>query len=419
MQTLICRLLASVSVPARVRHAVGVSVGVAAGLLGACAIVCPNARAQEGFGNNTQIVIPAGAPGVSVGVSAPYPSPIVVTGLKRPIAHVSVVMPAYSHTCSNDVAALLVGPQGQTCLLVGRCGGCGTPFNNVYLSFDDNSMNAFPAGTVPQSVGYRPGSNCNMGGASFAAPAPVGPYGGTLSAFRGTDGNGSWKLYVQDFAGGDVGSFTGGWAVFITEAGIPVVTAQGNGIAIPAGQPTSTQGIAGPYPGTILVSGITGRIASVSVRINSITHTYPRDIDVLLVGPNQQSCVLMSDAGGGNPGLYQATLAFTDNAPGLMPQFTNTGSGTFRPTDHEPGDVMPFPAPPGPYGTSLSVFTGSNPNGYWSLYINDDLGGDWGITSLWDLTLYLEDACKADFNASGVVEVQDIFDFLSAWFAGC
>jgi len=27
--------------------------------------------------------------------------------------------------------------------------------------------------------------------------------------------------------------------------------------------------------------------------------------------------------------------------------------------------------------------------------------------------------CRADFNQSGAVSVQDIFDFLAAWFAGC
>jgi ELWxxDGT repeat protein len=32
--------------------------------------------------------------------------------------------------------------------------------------------------------------------------------------------------------------------------------------------------------------------------------------------------------------------------------------------------------------------------------------------------LYVLTACRADFNTSGVLEVQDIFDFLNAWFAG-
>ena len=31
----------------------------------------------------------------------------------------------------------------------------------------------------------------------------------------------------------------------------------------------------------------------------------------------------------------------------------------------------------------------------------------------------LEASCPADFNNDGVVSIQDIFDFLAAWFAGC
>ena len=37
-----------------------------------------------------------------------------------------------------------------------------------------------------------------------------------------------------------------------------------------------------------------------------------------------------------------------------------------------------------------------------------------------DIGAYEEQAaCRADFNGSGALEVQDIFDFLAAWFAGC
>ena len=43
-----------------------------------------------------------------------------------------------------------------------------------------------------------------------------------------------------------------------------------------------------------------------------------------------------------------------------------------------------------------------------------DLNGD-GIVNAADLAL----VCPADYNSDGTITVQDIFDFLSAWFAGC
>lgn len=46
-----------------------------------------------------------------------------------------------------------------------------------------------------------------------------------------------------------------------------------------------------------------------------------------------------------------------------------------------------------------------------------------GMVSVQDifdfLTLWFSGDCRADFNNSAGVSVQDLFDFLSAWFAGC
>jgi uncharacterized repeat protein (TIGR01451 family) len=65
-------------------------------------------------------------------------------------------------------------------------------------------------------------------------------------------------------------------------------------------------------------------------------------------------------------------------------------TGTFRPTDYEPGDVMPAPAPAGASSAQLAAFNGTDPNGNWSLYVADDSNGDAGaINGGWELNLIL------------------------------
>ncbi len=399
MRSLIDRIVASV-------RGRGSRLGVV--LVGAASVIGGEvAHGQETFNNFTTITIPAGAPGTTSGVSAPYPSSVAVAGLKKGVAHVRVQIFGYSHTFPGDVTALLVGPGGQSCVLMGRCGGSPDAVD-ASLIFDDDATAGLPAPIV--SGTYRP-TTCS--GSVLTAPAPGGPYGSTLGAFRGTNGNGNWSLYVQDFAGGDVGQIFG-WQLSIIEAGAPVVEYQAAGTLIPQ------VGAAATYPLTISVSSLTGTITGVGVRLNGLTHTYLDDLDILLVSPNGDKCMIMSDAGGFGPGVSGARFGFTHNAPGPMPDNTIPPSpGTFLPTDFEVGETMPAPAPVGPYGTALSVFNGQNPNGTWSLYINDDLSGDSGLLSNWELLIYTGDRCPADFNESGALEVQDIFDFLNSWFAGC
>ncbi len=43
-------------------------------------------------------------------------------------------------------------------------------------------------------------------------------------------------------------------------------------------------GAADLYPSEIEVSGLTGGIESLKVTLNNFSHTYPSDIDILLVG---------------------------------------------------------------------------------------------------------------------------------------
>ncbi len=150
---------------------------------------------------------------------------------------------------------------------------------------------------------------------------------------------------------------------------------------------------ASPYPSNITVSGFGGAlITNISVRLKNITHTFPGDLDMLLVGPGGQTAIIMSDVGGGGD-VAGLTLTLDDFAAASMT--TNalpaSGSATFKPTNLETtGDSWPSPAPtPTPANSSaLSVFNGTSPNGVWSLYITDDAGQDTGtIAGGWDLVI--------------------------------
>ena len=53
-------------------------------------------------------------------------------------------------------------------------------------------------------------------------PAPAGPYATALSAFRNTNPNGDWSLFVADDHGVDSGVIAGGWRLnFQTMPGAP------------------------------------------------------------------------------------------------------------------------------------------------------------------------------------------------------
>jgi subtilisin-like proprotein convertase family protein len=170
----------------------------------------------------------------------------------------------------------------------------------------------------------------------------------------------------------------------------PTTTSFSNGAAITIpGAPPATSGPAAPYPSTIAVSGLTGTVSRVVARLNGLTHTFPDDLDVLLVGPGGQKVLLMSDAGGSGD-VSGVNLTFDDNAATAIPDSTTLTSGTFRPANYGTGDVLPAPAPAGPYPDpqQLSVFSGSNPNGTWSLFVTDDAGGDTGsFAGGWELQI--------------------------------
>lgn len=153
----------------------------------------------------------------------------------------------------------------------------------------------------------------------------------------------------------------------------------------PAAISIPPSGSATPYPSTISVSSFAAAISDANVILHGLSHTFPADLDILLVGPGGQAALLMSDMGGGSD-LNGITLIFDDQAANSL---TNPiGPGSHKPTNAGGGDNFPAPAPGGPYGTQLSVFNGAAANGAWQLFVFDDgLFADGTIANGWTLAI--------------------------------
>ena len=150
--------------------------------------------------------------------------------------------------------------------------------------------------------------------------------------------------------------------------------------------------LATPYPSPINVSNVTGKVDSVTITLNNVqtfssANGQAQNINLLLVGPEGQNVVLMSQVP--SAPLNNVTLKLDDNAASFISSFPvvtvpTIASGTYKPTNYSVNgflDVYPFlynnntptptGAPVGPYGSTLSVFNKTNPNGTWNLYAVD------------------------------------------------
>jgi subtilisin-like proprotein convertase family protein len=159
-----------------------------------------------------------------------------------------------------------------------------------------------------------------------------------------------------------------------------------------------------PYPSTIAVSGIslTGGafVSKVTARLVGLTHTFPGDTEMLLVGPTGQKMLLLRQVGGGF-GVSNINLTLDDAAAAALPTTSALTTGTFRPTTNGTATSFQNPAPAIPYGAALSVFNNQDPNGTWSLYVRDVFAQDLGsIAQGWEVAITT--TAPAPANVTGV-----------------
>ncbi len=180
----------------------------------ATTLLASTAAAQT-YSNPANIAIPL------VGTANPFPASLLVSGAPLNFSAMTVTLTNFNHTFPNDVAVMLLGPTGASTVLFGRAGS-GADAVNATLVFRDGAPPLPTSSNTPIVSGEFAPTRVPTAIFTFASPpGPATPTSAALSSFTGTNPNGIWQLYVQDFSGGDSGSITGGWSITFTPPAPP------------------------------------------------------------------------------------------------------------------------------------------------------------------------------------------------------
>lgn len=381
----------------RTRRAAAIAFA-AASVLGAPSQAASSAPAStQTFTNSAPIAIPASG---TSGPASPYPSSVSVAGMPGPITDVNVTLHRFGHTFPTDVDVLLVSPNGESTIMMSDA--CGLdPIEDFTWILDQQA--AAPMVTPCAGFHYQP-TNIATSPPDAFPDAPPGPYFTGLDFFNNENANGTWSLYVVDDGGAHGGDIEGGWSLTVT-----------TGPADAAVPGTGSFGTANPYPLTRTLQDQGRVITDLDVRMNGIWHQRPDDLDLLLVGPRGQKVVLASDA----CGTFEARAfgwSWDDEAPNAMPDGGPCQLSRYRPSDYEPGDGWPAPAPPGPYAGALSAFDLTDLTGDWRLFAVDDASDKVGFfTNRFELLMetrpkapvaFTEDAVRLAEGATSVLTLK-------------
>jgi subtilisin-like proprotein convertase family protein len=141
----------------------------------------------------------------------PYPSEILVQGATGSVLKVTVTLCGLNHPAPGDLAVLVQGPTGQSVILMSDISESG-PASNITLTFDDEAPDLLNDDSIISSGTFKPS---NFGADPLPPPAPSpSSWDVALSAFSGTDPNGTWRLFVSN-AFTEEGDVACGWQLTI------------------------------------------------------------------------------------------------------------------------------------------------------------------------------------------------------------
>jgi subtilisin-like proprotein convertase family protein len=327
------------------------------------------AQTTQSYTNGTAFTVPAAGP------ATPYSTSITVPAPTGTVTNVTVTLKDVTHQDPRQIRVILRGPSGQTAAILNPIPAfvaSPVPVSHQDLVFTNRAILSFFGG-YPLPGPYLPSTNDSVN-VSLPAPAPSAPYPAALDTYIGSAPGGVWQIFVTGAGSPNVASGTiGGWTLSldVAEFAQPMVVG-------------TTIGASTNYGGTINVANLKGPITHVSATLYGVSHTYPHDLDVLLMGPTGKKVMLMSGAGNGTD-VNNITLTFDDNAPAMIPAGADMLAGTYKPSNYL-DTAMPSPAPSKPYDT-LADFIGQSPNGWWRLFVYDHANQDGGQIAGWTVNI--------------------------------
>lgn len=281
------------------------------------------------FNGTGGLPIPPGAPTQTIGItqSPCFVSGIGVIGGCVTIDHVEINL---LHTFVGDIGILLIGPGGQVLELSTGNGGGGDNYTNTI--FSDMAGPFITSGAPPYTGTFRPeGRVTNLNNPYSNAPA-LGTYT-FANTYNGTNADGNWTLYINDYVAIDVGELVS-WSITFNLGGMPPVANAGPDVNVCSGQNTTLTATGG---GTYQWSN-GGNTASITVAPTTattytVTVTSPgcgTDTDDVLVNivPNPTVTLSISNPDLCQAGCQQVTATFTGTPPFTLSYSATTANGS-------------------------------------------------------------------------------------------
>ncbi|PWU58007.1 hypothetical protein DLJ47_00830 [Micromonospora sp. S4605] len=213
---------------------------------------------------------------VTIRDNATVESTITIAGCSGNAGSASTVAVDLVHTYIGDLVVSLVAPDGSTYTLHNRAGGS-----------TDNINQSYPVNLSAETA------------------------------------NGTWKLRVQDAAGGDTG-YLNSWTLNLGGSGGTDCTGSNGTDVTIRDNATVTS--------TITIAGCTGAASSTSTVAVQIVHTYIGDLVVSLIAPDGSTYTLHNRAGGSTDNINQTYT-------GDLSAETRNGTWTLRVQDAASGDT--------------------------------------------------------------------------------